>query len=429
MSGESEDNLERELASLTRWEGGDVQAWRTALAAEKSPRKFGLSRDRTRRWYQTLPRWTWTGIAAAALFLVIVPILHSLGSSIGEERVVLAHAAPEELARKAVVDRAPASPVFQYSRASKGGYGRAGAGTFAESLGYAGGRGGETPQVGADLLGAVSPPANGGYFSPSSGDAADAARNGGSEQKEPASSSVPSSDRTDRTADRHVIRKATIELRVSDVRAAFLKAAHLVSEAHGEYVQDSSLTGNDQRLEGNLTLRVAAERLSAALQALRELGIVRAETAGGEDVTTQVVDLEARLSNEKRVETELLQLMEKRTDAPLKEVLELRAAIGSVRQTIETLTAQRERLGRLVSLATILVIIRPADAPAEPPPPGLWSYFMTAVSRAAERGVQALINTVAGLILVLIGGAFWIVLLAAAAAIVARRLRARRPAS
>src|SRR5262249_2016955 len=39
--------------------------------------------------------------------------------------------------------------------------------------------------------------------------------------------------------DRVVVRKATIELESPDVRAAFAKAAMLVSEAGGEYVQES----------------------------------------------------------------------------------------------------------------------------------------------------------------------------------------------
>lgn len=444
MSGESEDNLERELAQLTRWEGGDVQAWRAALASDKSTRDFGLAR---KLWNRKLSRWAWTAVAATVVFVSAVPFLYSLGSSTVAGRVRFASRAPSELARKIATDRAPASADFKYSHVTDGSFGRAGPGIAPEStdvpneglMGY----------VGADRLGTPFSPGVGQFISPSAGDAGNSARNEGrigpvvlsndntedfsshyyvsniGENKAEVSALVPRSDRTSPAAERYVIRKANIELRTTDVRAAFLKASHLVSEAHGEYVQESSLTGSDQRLQANLTIRVAADRLSSVLQALRELGTVRAETAGGEDVTTQVVDMEARLSNEKRVEVELLQLMEKRTDGPLKEVLELRSAIGNVRQTIETLTAQRERLARLVSLATILVIIRSADTAAEPASPGLWDYFTTAVSRAAERGVQALINTVAGLILVLVGGALWFALLAAGVLIAIRIVKTR----
>jgi hypothetical protein len=231
------------------------------------------------------------------------------------------------------------------------------------------------------------------------------------------------------TAERQVIRKATIELKAKDVRAVFLKASQLLSEARGEYVQDSSLTGEGVHTEGNLTLRVAANRLPEVLNELRQLGEVRSEKVTGEDVTGQVVDLEARLRNEQRVETELLTLLETRKNSPLKEILDLRASIAGVRQTIEQLIAQRDRLGRLVSLATVLVIIRPTDAPP-PVEAGLWTHFESALRRAVNDGTRFLTNTVAGLLSVLIGGLIWWILLIVAILVVrAYRHRARHVAS
>jgi len=214
--------------------------------------------------------------------------------------------------------------------------------------------------------------------------------------------------------DRQVIRKATIELCTDDVRAAFLKAILLLSEAQSEFVQESWLTGTGREVQGSLTLRVAADRLSQVLNELRQLGEVQAESSIGEDVTSQVVDLEARLRNEQRVETELLQLLEKRADAPLKEILELRRSIGQVRQNIECLTAQRERLSRLVALATVLVIIRPTDAPEPEPEPGLGAYLSGAFRNAGHKGLLFLINTLAAILSILIGGLIWWLLLVAA---------------
>jgi len=223
-------------------------------------------------------------------------------------------------------------------------------------------------------------------------------------------------------AGRYVIRKATIELATEDVRAVFLKAALLISEAKGEYVQDSGITGSGEKMQANLTLRIAAERLPEVLNELRQFGEVRSEKTTGEDVTTQVVDLEARLRNEERVEAELLQLLEKREDSPLKEILELRRTIADVRQTIEQLTAQRERLSRLVSLATVLVIIRPAGAPL-PKAPGLGAHFFDAMGGAWQKGTTFLVNTFAGLVGIIIGGLIWWILLIIVIVLVRNHLR------
>jgi hypothetical protein len=224
----------------------------------------------------------------------------------------------------------------------------------------------------------------------------------------------PSPARQD--VDRLVARKATIELTTPDVRGTFAKAAHLISEAGGEYVEGSSLSGEGPNTQGTLTLRVAAARLGAVMTSLRELGAVKNENTTGEDVTAQAVDLESRIRNEQRVEQELLQLLEKRNDAPLKDILELRGSLASVRESIERLTGQREKLGRLVSLASVLVVIRTADAP--PPPPrksGIGEYFSGAVASSWRSGLEFLSNTVAAAIALVIGGLVWWVLLAALA--------------
>jgi len=221
------------------------------------------------------------------------------------------------------------------------------------------------------------------------------------------------SQSSDSDGNRSVVRRATIELIVTDVRGSFIKAMHLVSEAGGEYVQDSALTGSEATAQGNLTLRVRADRLGAVLNELRQLGKVNSEQLGGDDVTAQMVDLDARSRNERRVETELLELLEKRSDAPLKEILELRDQISRVRQTIEQLTAQQERLSRLVSLATVLVLIRPEPKVDAPPPPTtqpektLGMYFSESIGSSWHNGLLFLADTVANLLRVFVGGIIW----------------------
>lgn len=225
------------------------------------------------------------------------------------------------------------------------------------------------------------------------------------------------------TGERHVIRRATIEIKTTDVRGAFLKAQHLLETGHGEYVQDSSIRGEVEDARAEMTLRVAAGRLSAVLNALRELGDVQTEYMTGEDVTMQIVDLEARLRNEQRVEAEVLKLLETRQDAPLEEVLKLRQSLGEIRTRIEQMLGQREQLGRLVSLSTILVLIRAGD-----PPPveadSLWTAFCDSMSSAWRNGVAFLGDVIAAIVRVLIGGlVFWIALIAVIFAIRRRVLR------
>jgi len=226
---------------------------------------------------------------------------------------------------------------------------------------------------------------------------------------------------------RHVIHKATLELTTPDVRAAFLKAGLLLNEALGEHVQDSSLTGTGNDATGTLTLRVVASRLSDVCNALRELGVVVSERREGQDVTGQVIDIEARLRNEQRVEQELLALFDQRKDAPLKDVLDLRQKLSEVRSSIEQMVAQREHLSRLVSLATVLVIIRTGEKPAETPKDeGLAHYFSESIKHAWRAGSRGLADTIAALVSILIGGLIWWILLIVALLLLRRYVRSRK---
>jgi polyhydroxyalkanoate synthesis regulator phasin len=213
---------------------------------------------------------------------------------------------------------------------------------------------------------------------------------------------------------RFVARKASMELSSTDVRAGFLKAQMIIDETRGEFIEQSTLTGEGPGLYASLTLRVASERLSEVLGQLRGLGKVTSEQASGEDITDRVVDLEARLRNEQRVERELQELMEKRQGASLKDVLDLREQIDRSRGRIEQMQGQREKFGRLASLATVLVTIR-AENSAVVQQTSSWGEARGKFARAWSRGVDDLVSSTAGLVEFVIGGVWvWVGLAAVA---------------
>jgi hypothetical protein len=229
------------------------------------------------------------------------------------------------------------------------------------------------------------------------------------------------------SAARSVIRKSTIELAVPDTREAFAKVQHLLRNDLSEFIEASTLTGQDKEARAQLTLRVAASgaRLDEVLNLLRTLGKVDSENSTGDDVTAQSVDLDARLRNERKVETELLALVESRggKDAKLSDVLDLREKLNTVRQSIERLQAQHDSLARQVALASILVILRPDNAPKPEPQHSMFDGFTSEMSSAWTSGLTALTQTIAFLIRVLIGGLIWWLLLIAAIAIARRAIR------
>ncbi|MFZ4576202.1 MAG: DUF4349 domain-containing protein [Phycisphaerales bacterium] len=242
--------------------------------------------------------------------------------------------------------------------------------------------------------------------------------------------SAPSGEQPagDQITDRIVIRKSSIDIRTTDINGSYAKVSLLLNEALGEHIEDSRRSGEGASSTATLTLRVVSSRTAEVLIAIRGMGTVTNESTTGQDVTTQVIDLEARIRNEKRTETELLGLMERRADAPLAEILELRKHVASVREQIERLTAQRDRTKGLADLATIVVVFTPEAIPAPIAPTGPErSHFVVAIEGAWKGGLRNLGDSVAWLVETAVAGALWWTALAvgglAASAAIRRRDR------
>src|SRR5205085_1907875 len=88
---------------------------------------------------------------------------------------------------------------------------------------------------------------------------------------------------------------------------AFARATD-VAARFGGYVEASSTEGVRSNL-GHLTIRVPANEFQPALDALRQVGRVEDQSLSGHDVTSQYVDLQARLRNWQAQERVLLRLM------------------------------------------------------------------------------------------------------------------------
>ena len=417
MTEIEKDQLEDQLAQMTRWEGESTELWREALESSRAQPTASF-------WSLRFPHWRVRPLAAVitivgGLLIVSALLLPSLAKARRETSVSnLRQLAAAEHSYAGQWEDADQS-LTRYDGLGGVAPGSPEASMIAPPLdldsallqGYVGGGGGFSG--GGGLPGRRPlPPGAGANGDLDSWAADDAPGSGDSRQL---SSQEP--------IDRQVIRKATIVLLTNDVRATFLKATQLTSEARSEYLEGSSLTGTGDEMQASLTLRVAADRLAEVLNQLRQLGEVQSEDSRGEDVTSQVVDLDARLRNERRIETELLELLEKRDGAPLKEILQLRSRINEVRQSIERLTAQQHRLSRLVSLATILVIIRAEDAPQPKPEPALGKYFSDRVGTSWTSGLRFLSDTIANLLRVLVGGVIWWVLLTVAILAITRHHR------
>lgn len=369
MNTQNTEPLEDALKRLTWWTGPTPHLWRRALTATGAP-----NRPPSTRLIRVLrSRWPWVGAPIAAAILLAVMLATRDNAALPSCEANLTRLGSAAL-QYAPSEWLPVRIGVSQTQELEGD----GVTRYFDSGGISSGLSVTTIVPPAD----ISPPQS---------------RN----------AHTPTTSKTDR----HVIRKAAIDLAVEDVRSVYLKIQALIpNPAAGEFVESSQIHDTAPQLTAYLTLRVANERLSAVMDALRGLGEVVREQTEASDVTAQVVDIEARLRNERRVEQELVELLDKRQDAPLEDVLKVSQSLSEVRERIEKLEGQRQGIGRQVALATVVVSIRAKDAPP-PPSPGLAGQLWSDMSDAWRGGVSFLIDTLAMLVRILIGGLIWWVLL------------------
>ena len=100
------------------------------------------------------------------------------------------------------------------------------------------------------------------------------------------------------------------------------------------------------------TLHIPADQRDAAITEIKKLGRVESESQTGEEVTSQYVDLEARLSNARHTEQRLTDMLRQRT-GKLSDVLAVEQEISRVRGEIEQMEAQKKTLTARVEFLTL----------------------------------------------------------------------------
>jgi hypothetical protein len=122
---------------------------------------------------------------------------------------------------------------------------------------------------------------------------------------------------------------------------------------------------------------------------------VDSESQGGQDVTSQYVDLQARLENARNTEKRLTDLLNQRTGR-LSDVLQVEQEVDRVRGEIEQMEAQRKTMANQVTFATLtLTVAEEYKAQLEAVPPST----RTRLRNAAVDGYRSMVDGIVGVIL------------------------------
>jgi hypothetical protein len=218
---------------------------------------------------------------------------------------------------------------------------------------------------------------------------------------------------------RSLIFTGTVTVRVSNVDDAVAKADQRATAAGG-FVAGEDRTDDNDRSRATLTLRVPSERFAAVVDQLAAIGTPESRKLSTEDVTDQMVDLDARIRTGEASVARVRDLMGKA--ATITEIVSLESELSRREADLESLKSRKAKLDDSTTLSTItLTLLGPAAAV-----PTKSTGFLAGLSagwRAFVVSMQVLL-TVLGALLP------WLVLLgvpAIALLLYLRRTRRRAP--
>ena len=175
---------------------------------------------------------------------------------------------------------------------------------------------------------------------------------------------------------------ADISLEVLSIEEALDKASTIATQQKGDIL---SLENNKPQNLGSrhralMRIRVPQGNLELTLDALKALGTVESELITAEDVSSQLVDVKARLRNLRQTENSLIKIMER--SGSMGDTLQVSKELSNVRNSIEQIDAQLKNLTNRVAYSTITLNLTASVASNSQPAVG--SQMQKAWSNATQ---------------------------------------------
>jgi hypothetical protein len=190
--------------------------------------------------------------------------------------------------------------------------------------------------------------------------------------------------------ERIVLKNADLSLYVDKPPESMDRISQMADEMGGfvvtANVYQTTLSSGAQVPHATITIRVPAEKLDEALARIKaetQQPLIN-ETISSQDVTSDYINLEARLTNLEAAEKQLQSIMEKATKT--EDVLSVFNQLTQVREQIETTKGQIQYYDQSAALSAITVDLV-ANAAAQPVSIGGWQLSDTV--KQALRALQA----------------------------------------
>lgn len=234
-------------------------------------------------------------------------------------------------------------------------------------------------------------------------------------------------------SDRKMIYTATMSFRCDDPGAALDEFADKAREMGGYVSASWSSAGDNDRIErAEITLRLPAGTLDAFKDFAQGLGVVRSYNMTSADITDSYYDLDARLTQAKAREAQVLSFMEQAQT--IEDTLTVYEELSDIREEIDVMEGRKRLWDNQVSYSTLTVTLTATPVYVEDSPEFLRSITMSEAWHRARTGFINVAIGAANFIKILFILIAWLLIPAAMIGAVVllivwltRRSRRRRP--
>jgi hypothetical protein len=197
-----------------------------------------------------------------------------------------------------------------------------------------------------------------------------------------------------------------------------------LSDRHGGQIYERTINiADDRSSTASFVIKLPPKEVEAAIAELNGIGKRRTASQGTEDVTSQVVDIDARLTTAQASLDRVRKLLENATD--LGDVLSLESQLTERETLVEQYQAMKRAIDERVSLATLRVQLSLSPEPAVkavvPPKPD----STPSIGKAFKTGWNGFIKMLAAILIFIGYTAPFLVMLAIAAAVLVPITRRR----
>lgn len=167
-------------------------------------------------------------------------------------------------------------------------------------------------------------------------------------------------------AGQSVISTGTISLESKDVGDARVEVRKVIDKYQGTLAEQETTTGDKGEVtSARLVFRVPAARFADATLDLEGIATLTSSTSSGQDVSTEVVDVEARIRAQRKSVSRIEALLARAES--LEQIVTIESQLSSRQAELDALLARQTYLADQTSQSTINVYIQQPDKDSDEP--------------------------------------------------------------